>query len=537
MQPADTDPPLRRRADVEWGTVGAMVDGSAELFGVAEALVDADEPARRWTFLDLRRDVRRAAAAFLAAGVVKGDRVAIWAPNSPEWVIAGLGALSIGAVLVPLNTRFKGSEAAYILNTSRARLLICAEGFLGGSFIRALSDCGESLPHLERTVTWQTWAAFVAEGATVDDVEIDVAIAAVAPHDVSDLIFTSGTTGKPKGVMSTHAQMLRVFDGWVEVIGLAAGDRYLIVNPFFHTFGYKAGIIVSVMSGCAMVPQAVFDVARTLELVERERITVLPGPPTLFLSILDHPGRDAYDLSTLRLAVTGAASVPVEMILRMRAELTFSVVVTGYGLTESTGVVTMCRHDDAPETIAGTSGRAVEGVEVRIVDVDGTDVATGSPGELWCRGFNVMLGYFEDAARTAEAVTPDGWLRTGDIAVMDELGYVRITDRIKDMYVVGGFNAYPAEIEATLLGHPLIAQAAVIGVPDQRMGEVGHAFVVPRSGGKAPDPTEVVAWCRERMANFKVPRYVTVVLDLPTNATGKVMKYVLREGEAHERDL
>ncbi len=528
MQPVAPER-ARRRADLAWGTVGVMVRAAAELFGNAEALVDADDLTRRWTFVELCRDVRRAAAAFLHEGVRKGDRVAIWAPNSPEWVLAGLGALSIGAVLVPINTRFKGVEAAYVLNTSRARILICAEGFLGGSFVGALSDCGESLPHLERTITWQTWSAFVAEGGSVDDVALDVAIMAVAPNDVSDLIFTSGTTGKPKGVMSTHSQMLRVFDGWAEVIGLSPGDRYLIVNPFFHTFGYKAGIIVCVMNGCTIVPQAVFDVARTLELVERERVTALPGPPTLFLSILDHPGRDSYDLSTLRLAVTGAASVPVEMVIRMRAELTFDVIVTGYGLTESTGVVTMCRHDDDPETIARTSGRAVEGVEVRIVDVDGNDLATGEPGELWCRGFNVMLGYFEDAARTAETVTPDGWLRTGDIAVMDERGYVRITDRIKDMYVVGGFNAYPAEIEAALIGHPLILQAAVIGVPDQRLGEVGHAYVVARTGGATPDPTEVVAWCRERMANYKVPRYVTVVSDLPTNATGKVMKYMLRE--------
>ena len=264
--------------------------------------------------------------------------------------------------------------------------------------------------------------------------------------------------------------------------------------------------------------------------MEREHITVVPGPPTLYLSILDHPDRDAHDLSSLRLAVTGAAAVPVEMIRRMREELTFRTIVTAYGLTESTGTVSICRPDDDPETISHTSGRAIDGVEVRIVDDDNQPVPAGEPGEIVCRGYNVMLGYFEDEAATREAIDAGGWLHTGDIGVMDERGYLRITDRKKDMFIVGGFNVYPAEVEGMLHEHPAVAQVAVVGVPDERMGEVGVAYVVPRAG-ETVDPENFLAWCAANMANYKVPRRAIVVSELPVNASGKVLKYELRERE------
>jgi acyl-CoA synthetase (AMP-forming)/AMP-acid ligase II len=252
---------------------------------------------------------------------------------------------------------------------------------------------------------------------------------------------------------------------------------------------------------------------------------VLPGPPTLYQSILDHPRRAEHDLSSLRLAVTGAAVVPVELILRMRSELTFSTVLTAYGLTESTGTVTMCRRGDAPETIAETSGRAIPGLEVRVVDDAGVECRRGEPGEIVVRGYTVVRGYFEDPEATAEAIDAQGWLHTGDIGVMDEAGNVRITDRKKDMFIVGGFNAYPAEIEGALLRHPSVSQVAVVGVPDERMGEVGCAFVVPRPGVASTGLAgELVAWARDQMANYKVPRRVEVVEALPTNASGKVLK-------------
>jgi acyl-CoA synthetase (AMP-forming)/AMP-acid ligase II len=373
-----------------------------------------------------------------------------------------------------------------------------------------------------------SWFDFLGRADDVDPMAVDERMAGVGPDDLSDIIFTSGTTGRPKGAMVTHGQTVRVFRTWAEIVGLRRGDRYLVVNPFFHTFGYKAGFVASIIVGATVVPHAVFDVPSVLERVAEERISMLPGPPTLYQSILDHPDRDRHDLSSLRLSVTGAAAVPVEMIRRMRNELTFRTIITGYGLTESTGTVSMCRYDDDPETIASTSGRAIPDTEVRVVDDSGNEAPRGQPGEVVVRGYHVMKGYFDEPDETATAIDTDGWLHTGDIAVMDDRGYLRITDRKKDMFIVGGFNAYPAEIENILLGNTKVAQASVVGVPDERMGEVGVAFVIPRSGEEL-SPAEVIEWSRQAMANYKVPRRVEIVDSLPLNASGKVLKYELRD--------
>jgi acyl-CoA synthetase (AMP-forming)/AMP-acid ligase II len=327
--------------------------------------------------------------------------------------------------------------------------------------------------------------------------------------------------------MTTHAQNLRAYRDWADVVGLRAGDRYLAVNPFFHAFGYKAGWLASLMTGATLLPHAVFDAEAVLERVPRDRISMLPGAPALYQTILARPDLDRHDLSSLRLAVTGAAAIPVSLVVEMRERLGFENVITGYGLTEACGIATMCRHDDDPETIATTSGRAIPGVEVRIVGDDDDERATGEPGEVVVRGYNVMLGYFENAQETAATIDADGWLHTGDIGVMDAHGNVTITDRKKDLFIVGGFNAYPAEIESLMLRHPAISQVAVVGVPDDRLGEVGWAFVVSRPG-VTPDPDEIRSWCRDEMANFKVPRRVVVVDELPLNATGKVLKFELR---------
>jgi acyl-CoA synthetase (AMP-forming)/AMP-acid ligase II len=491
-------------------TIPALVQAAGETYGDAEAVVDGQ---RRVTFAQLAEMVRGAAAGCAGRGVEPGDRVAIWGPNSLEWVVAALGAVSAGAALVPLNTRFKGEEAAYILDKSRARFTFVAPPFLGNDYGAMLDD------RFDRAVLGADIWAHDAADAPPDK---------STPDDIGDVIFTSGTTGRPKGVMTTHAQTLRVFETWSDVVGVHAGDRYLIVNPFFHTFGYKAGIISCLLRGATIVPQPVFDVPTTLELIGCERISVLPGPPTLYQSILDAPDRASYDLSSLRLAVTGAAVVPVALVERMRAELTFGTVLTAYGLTEATGTVTMCRRDDDPVTIATTSGRAIPDTEVRVVDTSNAALPTGEPGEVVVRGYNVMRGYFEDDEATAQTIDADGWLHTGDIGVLDEHGNLRITDRLKDMYVVGGFNAYPAEIEQVLAAHPAVAEAAVVGVPDERLGEVGKAFVVARPG-QSVDADEVIAFARERIANFKVPRSIEVVDALPRNASGKVLKFQLRQ--------
>jgi acyl-CoA synthetase (AMP-forming)/AMP-acid ligase II len=373
-----------------------------------------------------------------------------------------------------------------------------------------------------------TWDDFLAAGQAVPAAETRRRALAVSPDDLSDILFTSGTTGQPKGVMTTHGQNLRCFAAWSAIVGLRAGDRYLVVNPFFHGFGYKAGWLAAIMRGATVLPQQVFDVPAVLGRIGRDRVSVLPGPPTLYQMILAHPERAKYDLSCLRLAVTGAAAIPVELIRRMRRELSFETVITGYGLTESTGVVSMCRPEDDPETIATTSGRAIPDIEVRCVDGAGNEVPRGEPGEIVVRGYNVMKGYFDDPAATAETIDTGGWLHTGDIGVMDTRGYLRITDRLKDMYIAGGFNCYPAEIENIMHGCAGVGQVAVIGVPDERLGEVGMAFVVP-APGTAPTPEGIIAWCRAQMANYKVPRRVEIVEALPMNAVGKVTKFVLRE--------
>jgi HIP---CoA ligase len=510
-------------------TFPAVLRHAAEQESTAEAVVAGD---RRLTFGELRRQVLELSRAALAVGVRPGDRVAVWAPNSDRWVVAALGAVSVGALLVPVNTRFRGEEAHDVLARTGASLLLVDDSFRGATRVGLLAG-QPALPELRTTVRLDddgAWEAFLRRGDAVPVEDAEQAAAAVRPDDVSDIVFTSGTTGRPKGVMVTHEQSVRVFTTWAETVGLEPGDRMLVVAPFFHTFGYKAGVLACLLRRATLVPVPVLDVDQALALVARERITVVPGPPTLYATILEHPARAEHDLSSMRLAVTGASVVPTELIRRMRDELGFRTVLTAYGLTECTGYATGCRQGDPDEVVSLTSGRAIEGVEVRVVDEKGADLPTGEPGEVVVRGYNVMVGYWQDPEATAEVVDADGWLHTGDVGVLDPAGNLRITDRLKDMYVVGGFNAYPAEIEQVLVRHEAVSEAAVVGMPDDRLGEVGKAFVVPRAGA-APESDELIAWCTERLAGFKVPRSVELVEALPRNATGKVDKKVL-SGEA-----
>ncbi len=352
--------------------------------------------------------------------------------------------------------------------------------------------------------------------------------AAVRPDTLMDIMFTSGTTGRPKGVMTTHGQNLRAIHDWAQIATLRESDRYLIVNPFFHAFGYKAGWLAALASGATVLPHLVFNPERVLERIVRDRVSVLPGPPTLYHALLDMPDLATRDLSSLRVAVTGAAAIAPSLIERMRAQLGFETVLTGYGLTESCGFAALCRSGDDAETVAQTSGRAMPGVEIRIADSSGDPVALGETGEVLIRGYNVMQGYFGQQETTFETIDGEGWLHTGDLGTLDERGYLRITDRIKDMFIVGGFNCYPAEIERLFSAHPAVAQVALVGVPDERLGEVGHAYVVLRSGELA-SAEDLTDWARKNMANYKVPRYLTLVDQLPVSAAGKVLKYRLRE--------
>lgn len=492
-----------------------------------------EEGNQRLSFRRTLENVEQACASFIQLGVVPGDRVAIWAPNRADWIIAALAAQCAGAALVPINTRYKGQEAADILRRSRAKVLLTVGQFLGSDYLGMLEHT-EPLPKLTCRVLLEgeahdamSWVDFLSLGQGIEPGLVAGRMEAVSGDAICDILFTSGTTGSPKGVLCTHAQTLRVFRDWCEVVGLRSGDRYLIAMPFFHAFGYKAGWLACLMMGATVLPEPIFDAERLLRRIGRDRVSVLPGPPALYQSILARQDLHQFDLSPLRLAVTGAAVIPQRLIEEMQQRLGFETVITGYGLTETTGVATMCREGDDASVIASTSGRALPGMELIIERSDGSRAEVGEAGEIMLRGYNVMVAYLDDPAATESSINSQGFLHTGDIGSLDAAGNLRITDRKKDMVIVGGFNVYPAEVERLLCCHSAIAQAAVIGCPDDRLGEVCHAFLVLRDGAELEVDT-LPAWCRERIANFKVPRHFSIQESLPMNASGKTQKYKLR---------
>jgi acyl-CoA synthetase (AMP-forming)/AMP-acid ligase II len=494
-------------------------------------------------YRELADGVFRTARAFTAIGIRPGDRVAVWAPNRIEFLYAMLGAQSAGASVVPMNTRYRGHEAAVVLRRSRASALVLTGGFLGndyGTMLRAAAAeeaaPGETgpvpgLPELATVIDIAAthssadnlaWPDFLARAEDVSPERGAEIADAVSPDDVCDILFTSGTTGVPKGVMSAHRQTIGVGRTWARGADLSPADDYAIVNPFFHGFGYKAGVVAALTAGATIHPLPTFDVDQLLELIASARISVLPGPPTIFTSLLDHPRLKEYDLGSLRFSIAGSAMVPESLFQRMRDELGFETVAQAYGLTECL-VASQSRPGEDPAHVAETTGPAVPGIEIRVVDTDGNDVPAGQDGEILLRGDTVMLGYFDDEDATRAAIDAQGWLRTGDVGRLDEHGCLKITDRIKDMFTVGGFNVYPAEVENTLSAHPDISESAVVGVPDERMGSVPWAYVIPRRGAE-PSAQDVIAFCRTRLANFKVPREVVVVGELPRNASGKILK-------------
>lgn len=498
-------------------TVPAALDRLVQQLPDHAALITDD---RSFTSTALRDEVYRAAAALIALGVQPGDRVAIWSPNTWHWVVACLAIHHAGATMVPLNTRYTASEASDILARTAAPVLFAAGRFLGND--RAADLDRSALPALRNIVRIPieaddgTWDDFITRGT--DLASVHARAAAVSPDDISDILFTSGTTGRSKGVLCAHRQSLAASAAWAANGKITSDDRYLCINPFFHNFGYKAGILACLQTGATLIPHLTFDPLRALQAIEQHRITVLPGPPTIYQTLLDHPARGDYDLSSLRFAVTGAATVPVVLVERMQSELDIDIVLTAYGLTEANGMGTACRPEDDAVTVATTCGRPFADFELRIDET----------GEVLLRGPNVMLGYLDDPEATAAAIDSEGWLHTGDIGTVDDRGNLRITDRLKDMYICGGFNVYPAEVEQVLARMEGVADAAVIGVPDERLGEVGRAFVVPKPGAEL-DEESVIAYTREHLANFKAPRSVRFVDALPRNAGGKVVKPQLRE--------
>lgn len=507
-------------------TIPAAVEAAAAIFQNAPAIVEHGES---WSYTELWARARQTAAAFLAAGLRKSEVVAIWAPNCREWILATLGAQICGARIVPLNTRYKGREAGDILRRAHAVMLCMTDNFLGTDYVALLRD--EALPSLRRTIMFDgtgldSWETFLAAGRDVHASAVDAALTAVAPDDICDILFTSGTTGAPKGALTAHTQVIQLFYNWAKRMTLHAGDQFLIVNPFFHTFGYKAGWLSALLRGATVVPMPVYDPAGAAALIETQKISFLPGPPTIYQTLLAEQAKTKRDFSSLRVAVTGAAVVPPVLIERMYNELGIRLVFSGYGMTEC-GVISMTQAGDSVETVSGTCGCAVSGIEIKCIDHDGRTLSSGEEGEILVRGIGVMRGYLDDPEATAAAIDTQGWLHTGDIGALDEGGYLRITDRKKDMYIIGGFNCYPAEIEKILCENPKVEMAAVVGVPDERFGEVGKAFLVLRPGQSATE-AEIIAWARDNMANFKVPRSVEFRDELPKNAAGKVMRLELR---------
>ncbi len=497
-------------------TIPGALRAAAETFGDHLAYVDGNTAV---SYVELLERVRRVAAGYVALGLRPRDRIVLWAPNSIEWAVAGLAVSYAGGQLVPANSRYTGHEVAELVDRTGAVLVVVADGFLGRTQVADLR-AASALASVRQVIDITDLPQIATEPGDIDAVALSL-----MADDVADILFTSGTTGQPKGAMSAHRQTIGVAQAWADLGGVRADDRYLVVNPFFHSFGYKIGIVVGLLTGATLYPVATFDLDQSMGLIQSEQITLLPGAPAIYQSLLAAPNRADYDLSSLRLAVTGAAVVPVVLIERMREELQIDQVVTAFGMTEAV-VVTMCREGDSAETVATTCGRAIPGMETRIASPD-----QKGAGELLIRGDYVMLGYLDDPEATAETIDRDGWLHTGDIGTLDNSGNLAITDRLKDMYISGGFNVYPAEVEQALMRMEGITDVAVVGVPDERMGEVGKAYVVV-----APDtgltPEAVVAFAKERLANFKVPREVELADALPRNLSGKVLKTALRGSQA-----
>ncbi|MEU6379377.1 AMP-binding protein [Streptomyces sp. NPDC046909] len=524
----------------DWGTVPRMLRAQAAARPDAVVVSDGLDTL---TLSQLRDRATRVARALLASGVQPGDRVAIWAPNHLSWVVTVFGVWDAGAAVVPLSTRAKGYEAGDLLRRTAARVLFVSEGFLGTSYVDLLADVygapeGASpfagLERLELVVSFdeitprtgvETIDAFLTRADKVDAGAAEERAELVHPGDLCEVLSTSGTTGVPKGVMLGHEQMLRAYWDWSGIADLRDGDRYPVVSPFAHGFGINAGILACVMRTATLLPIALFDPDAALDLVEREQVSLLAGPPTLFARLVNHPELAERNVSSLRVAIVGAAAVPEELVHDMRDRLGLERVINAYGLIEGS-VVTMTRDGDPAEIVAATAGRAVPGMEVRIVDESGHLLPARERGEILVRGYGVTQGYWEAPAESAEALA-GGWLHTGDVGVLDDAGNLSIVGRKKDMFIAGGFNAYPAEIENLLLRHPDVGQAAVVPVPHPELGEVGCAYVVPESGTE-PTADEVIAWARRNMSNYKVPRQVFIVPELPVSANGKIDKRQLR---------
>jgi fatty-acyl-CoA synthase len=507
-----------------------------------------DRPAilaegRRLTYRELSAEVDRLARGLLELGVKKGDKVGLWMPNVPEWVVTYFAVARIGAVVVPMNTRYKTHEVHYILENSEATTLVMVDSFVGIEYLPLVDEIWPRLPRVKNVLVvgkagkgMKTFDEVLALGAAhLKDRKLAEREATLRPEENVFILYTSGTTGNPKGAMLSHHNMGENARQVTEVLRTSEKDVFLLAVPFFHCFGCVMGILGAITWGAAMVPMPVFKPKEALELVEKERVSILYGVPTMFVLELEEARKgkedgSRYDLASLRTGIMAGAPCPVEILRGTMEELRCNAAIA-YGLTEASPVITMTQFDDPIERRVETVGRALPGIEVKISDDEHRALPTGEMGDLACRGYNVMLGYYKMPDKTAEVIDRDGWLYSGDLATIDEAGYVKIVGRKKDMLITGGFNVYPAEIEEYLFTHPAVQNVSVVGVPDDVMGEVGIAYLIPREG-KRIDPQEVVDFCAKGIANFKVPRYVEVVSEFPMTQSGKIQKFRLRDKAA-----
>ena len=538
-------------------TVGSLLDDMARRYPDNEALV-YPERNLRYTYKQFNDTCRQIAKGLLRLGIKKGDNIAIWAYNVPEWVLLQFASAKIGAILVTVNTSYKSAELEYILNQSDSTSLFMVGSFKGTDYVETLagvvpelaaSEPGKlsspKLPYLKNVIFigpetpagMLNFDSIIALGRDISDAVLTAIEATLDCHETINMQYTSGTTGFPKGVMLTHYNIVNNGFNIGECMKFTPQDRLCIPVPFFHCFGCVLGVMACVTHATTMVPVEIFDPLKVLQTIEKEKCTAVHGVPTMFIAELEHPDFKNFDLSTLRTGIMAGANCPIEVMKKVNSDMHASEITIAYGQTESSPVITQTRTDDALELRVATVGRSLPDVETKIVDIEtGATLPPGKQGELCTRGYHVMKGYYKMPEETARAIDSDNWLHTGDLAIMDENGYCKITGRIKNMIIRGGENIYPREIEEFLYTHPKVSDIQVYGVPDKKYGEQVMAAIILKKG-QAMTEDDVRDFCRDKIANYKIPKYVTFVEGYPMTASGKIQKFKMREMAIKELQL
>jgi fatty-acyl-CoA synthase len=552
-----TDDPLRFR------TIPQMLARAVERYGARDAAIFAAD-GKRLSWHDLQRQSDEVAAALLALGIRRGNRVGIWAPNRVEWLLAQFGTARIGAILVNINPAYRTTELEYALNKVRCRALIMAPSLKSSDYLAMLKSLApevdrrapvatpvpilesQRLPHLKHVVVLgdgpipvmaMRFSQFVRLAGPAQYKRLEESSAALDPDDAINIQFTSGTTGSPKGATLTHFNIVNNARYTSYAMRFTEKDRLCIPVPLYHCFGMVLGVLACAATGAAMIfPGESFDAGQTLAAVQEHRCTALHGVPTMFIAMLDHPSFSRFDLSSLRTGIMAGAPCPIETMRRVVSDMHMSQVTIGYGMTETSPISFQSGVDDPLERRVSTVGRIQPHVEVKIIDAEGRIVPVGQQGELCTRGYSVMRGYWEDSERTTESIDEAGWMHSGDLATIDDQGYCNIVGRVKDMLIRGGENVYPREVEEYLFRHPKVQAAQVFGVPDSRYGEEVCAWIILQAGASA-SADEIVAFCKGQIAHYKVPRHIRFVPEFPVTATGKPQKFLMRQAMLRELGL